>query len=75
MKFKTEVCLLSLAIALFVVSAFFYTYQMGTGSFSVFWTAFSYRGLALAFVGCGSVLTVTASVSFSKHDKELLSQV
>ena len=67
-KFKTEVCLLSLAIALFVIAAFFYTYQ----SFGVGWAASPYQDLAFAFVGCGSVLTATASVSISKHEKELV---
>ena len=75
MKFKTEVCLLTLAIALFLGSAFFYSYQMGTGSFSVLWAAFPFREIALAFVGFGSVLTVTATVSFSKHEKELINQI
>lgn len=71
MKFKTEVCLLSSAIALFAISAFFYTYQIGGGSFNVNWAAYPYRGLAIAFVGCGSVLMATASFSFSKHNKEI----
>lgn len=72
MKFKTEVCLLVLAITLFVVSAFFFSYQTGSAAFGVNWDPFPYRGYALAFVGFGSVLMVTASLSYSKRSKSIL---
>jgi len=74
LKFKTEVCLLVLAITLFAVSVFFYSYQGSVGysaTLSATW-AFPYRGIALAFVGCGSVSMVTASISYSKRSKNLL---
>jgi hypothetical protein len=65
MKFKTEVSLLLVAITLFAVAMFFYSYQ-GL-SF-----AYPYRGIALAFVGFGSVSMVTASISYSKRSKDIL---
>ncbi|MGD0071982.1 MAG: hypothetical protein ABSB71_10540 [Candidatus Bathyarchaeia archaeon] len=69
MQFKTEVCLLALAITLFVVSTFFFSYQTGSATFN---PPYPYRGYALAFVGFGSVLMVTASVSYSKRSKSIL---
>jgi hypothetical protein len=63
-KFKMEIFLLLIAIVLFAVSAFFYSYQGQTFSFD-----YPYRGYALSFVGFGSVLMVTASVSYSKRSK------
>jgi hypothetical protein len=53
------------AIALFAVSMFFYSYQ----SLSL---SYPYRGIALAFVGFGSVSMVTASISYSKRSKNIL---
>ena len=70
MKFKIEVLLLTLALTLFVVSAFFYGYH--TGNFSINWAIYTYRGYALAFVGSGSVLMVAASLSYSKRSKNIL---
>ncbi|MCW3999279.1 MAG: hypothetical protein NWE93_03475 [Candidatus Bathyarchaeota archaeon] len=71
MKFKVEVCLLALSIALFAAAMFFYTYQPADAALSL--TAASpYRGLALAFVGVGSVSMVTASVSYQKKTKHML---
>jgi hypothetical protein len=49
--------MLLIAIALFVVSAFFNSYQA------------AYRGYAISFVGFGSVLMVAASISYSKRSK------
>ena len=74
MKFKTEVCLLSLALVLFVVSAFFYSYQTGGSNFNVNWASYPYQGYALAFVSFGSVLTVTASFSYSKRGKNMFTE-
>jgi hypothetical protein len=73
MKFKTEVSLLLASITLFAVAMFFYSYQSGVGD-SVFnlSRAFPYRGIALAFVGFGSVSMVTASISYSKRSKNIL---
>jgi hypothetical protein len=66
MRFKTEVSLLLLAISLFAVAMFFYSYQSG------FDLIFPYRRIALAFVGFGSVSMVTASISYSKRSKNIL---
>ena len=74
MKFKTEVCLLSLALVLFVVSAFFYSYQTGGSNFGLNWASYPYQGYALAFVSFGLVLTVAASVSYSKRGKNLFNE-
>ena len=57
LKFKTEVSLLLLAITLFAVAMFFYSYQ---------------SGIALVFVGFGSVSMVTASISYSKRSKNII---
>jgi len=75
LEFKTEVCLLLLAITLFVVSVFFYSYPGAVGdsaSLSAGLASYPYRGIALAFVGCGSVSMVTASISYSKKSKDML---
>jgi hypothetical protein len=74
MKFKTEVCLLSLALALFVVGAFFYSYQTGSSNFSLNWASYPYQGYALAFVSFGLALTVTASVSYSRRGKNMFNE-
>ncbi len=66
MRFKTEVSLLVLAISLFAVAMFFYSYQNGLT------LVFPYRGIALAFVGVGSVSMVTASISYQKRSKNLI---
>jgi hypothetical protein len=72
LKFKTEVFLLTLSITLFVVSVIFYGYHLGSENLSVNWEAYPYRGYALAFVGFGSALMVTASLSYQKRGKNLL---
>jgi len=71
LKFKVEMGLLLMAIALFALSAFFYSYQtVSEGlTFSIGSSIYPYRVLALTFVGFGSVLTLTASVSYSKRSK------
>jgi len=70
-KFKAEMCLLLAAIALFVLSAFFYSYQaVSEGiTFSVASSSYPYRVYALTFLGFGSVLMLTASISYSKRSK------
>ena len=73
-KFKREIGLLSLALVLFVVSAFFYSYQTGGSNFNLNWASYPYQGYALAFVSFGLVLTVTASVSYSKHGKNMFAE-
>jgi hypothetical protein len=59
------------AITLFAVAMFCYSYQ--TGANTTLSLAFPYRGIALAFVGVGSVSMVTASISYSKKTKNILS--
>jgi len=49
---------------LFVVSAFFYSYE-GLALFD-----YPYRGLAISFVGFGSVLMIVASISYLKRSKD-----
>ncbi len=70
MNFKTEVSLLAFAITLFVVSVFFFSYPGSTTYLSLY--SYPYRGYALAFVGFGSVLMVTASLSYTKRSKNIL---
>jgi len=71
LKFKAEIVLLLMAIVLFVVSVYFYSYPMaGEGlSFSESLGSYPYRGYAITFVGFGSVLTLAASISYSKRSK------
>jgi hypothetical protein len=68
MNFKAEVFLLAFAITLFMVSAFFFSYQGGNASYLNL-SPYPYRGYALAFVGFGSLFMVTASLSFTKRSK------
>ena len=73
MKFKAEVCLLMFAITLFAVSMLFYSYQGAINDQAVLGLAsYPYRGIALAFVGVGSVSMVTASISYSKRSKNIM---
>lgn len=74
MKFKIEVSLLLLAITLFAVAMFFYSIQSGVGDSASrsLSSAYPYRGIALAFVGFGSVSMVTASISYSKKSKNII---
>jgi hypothetical protein len=70
MKFKTEICLLIAAIALFAVSAFLYSYETFSEGLS-FAASFEYpyQGHAFSFLGFGSILMVTASVSYLRRSK------
>jgi hypothetical protein len=72
-KFKAEICLLIVAIVLFALSAFFYSYEaVGEGlTFSAGIGSYPYRVYAISFVGFGSVLMLAASVSYSKRSKNL----
>lgn len=74
MKFKTEVCLLSLALLLFAISAFFYSYQTGNTDSAISWGAYPYQGYSFLLVAFGSVLTVAACVSYSKRGKNIFSE-
>jgi len=70
-KYKAEIGLLVAAIVLFALSAFFYSYQVSSESlaFSLDTSSYPYRIQALTFVGFGSVLMLTASISYSKRSK------
>jgi hypothetical protein len=78
LRFKLEVFLLSAAIALFVLSSFFYSYQIdnqnmyATGVYTAPVAAsFPYQTYAISFIGFGSLLMVVASISYQKKSKEL----
>ena len=73
-RFKVEMGLLLMAIALFALSAFFYSYQPSGESltYSLAASSFPYRIEALMFVGFGSVLMLTASISYSKRSKNFV---
>jgi hypothetical protein len=73
LKFKAEIGLLLVAMALFVVSVFFYSYLVVEEglSFSANLGSYPYRGIAFTFVGFGSVLMLAASISYSKRSKSL----
>ena len=76
MKFKAEICLLVAAIGLFAASAFLYSYKTfseGLNLVSSF--EYPYHGHALSFVGFGSLLMFTASVSFMKRSKTTSSKL
>jgi hypothetical protein len=69
-NFKAEICLLLVAIGLFALSAFLYSYetfQEGLTLASSF--EYPYRSYAISFVGFGSLLMVTASISYIKRSK------
>jgi hypothetical protein len=51
---------------------FFYSIQSGVGDNASMSLAYPYRGIALAFVGFGSVSMVTASISYSKRSKNII---
>jgi hypothetical protein len=70
MKFKGEIFMLLTAIALFAASAFLYsmaTTAQGLTASSA--PEFPYQGYAFSLVGLGSLLMVTASLSFLKRSK------
>jgi hypothetical protein len=66
--------LLLMAIALFALSAFFYSYQPSGESltYSLAASSYPYRIEALMFVGFGSALMLTASISYSKRSKNFV---
>jgi hypothetical protein len=66
-------CLLLAAITLFAVSAFFYSYQQVSdgATLNAVLGSSPYRAYGIMFVGFGSVLTLAASISYSKRSKNL----
>ena len=76
MKFKTEICLLMAAIALFAVSAFLYSYEtFGEGFTFASSFEYPYQGYAISFVGFGSILMVGASVLYLRRSKATSSKI
>ena len=71
MKFKREVFLLSLALSLFVISAFFYSYQTSNANLNMNWAAYPYQGYSLAMVVFGSLFTAAAFISYSKRGNNI----
>ncbi len=83
LRFKLEVTMLSIAIALFIVSSFFYSYQMENTTDTVYASinaaasaaVFPFRMYAVSLVGLGSVLMIAASISYQRRSKNLLQQI
>jgi uncharacterized protein (UPF0333 family) len=75
LQFKKEVSLLILALALFAVGTFFYTYQISSGETTLMSQSLVYpfRGAAIALVGIGSASMVVASISYSRKTKNMVS--
>ncbi len=76
LRFKLELGLLSIAIALFALSSFVYSYQpdavLSTFSAAAAMASFPYRMYAVSFVGFGSILMVAASISYQRRSKQLV---
>jgi uncharacterized protein (UPF0333 family) len=75
LQFKKEVSLLILALALFAVGTFLYTYQISSGETTLMSQSLvnPFRGVAIAFIGIGSASMVVASISYSKKTKNMVS--
>ena len=81
MRFKLEVCLLTAAIALFVLSSILYSYQVDNQSQVLYANglkeatatsaSFPYQTYALSSIGFGSILMIVASISYQKRSKQL----
>jgi TRAP-type C4-dicarboxylate transport system permease small subunit len=73
LQFKKEVGLLLLAISLFTIGTFFYSYQTTSSEATSLAASimYPYRSLALAFVGIGFASMVVASISYSRKNKDL----
>jgi phenolic acid decarboxylase len=66
LKFKTEIFLLLLAIALYIASAFFYSYE-ATWEGNIPVLNNPYRDYAIPLAGVASALLVIAAVLYSKR--------
>ena len=77
MKFKGEIFMLLAAIVLFAASAIFYSSTTSAeGQLTVASTPeFSYQGYAFSLVGLGTLLMVTASLSFLKRSRPTVMHV
>jgi hypothetical protein len=71
LQFKKEVALLLLAISLFTIGTFFYTYQASLAEGIIY----PYRSLALAFVGIGFASMVVASISYQRKTKNVAKEL
>ncbi len=81
MRFKLEVCLLTVAIALFILSSVLYSYQIDNQSQTMYAAglkeaapavaSFPYQTYAVSSIGFGSILMVIASISYQKRSKQL----
>jgi hypothetical protein len=73
LKYKIEIVLILTAIALFGLSAVFYSYSLAKPSelLSSGFNLYPYTGYAIVLVGFGSFFLVIASLSFSRRIKNL----
>jgi hypothetical protein len=77
LQFKKEAGLLLLAISLFTIATFFYTYQSTTAEATTLAAGivYPYRSLALAFVGIGFTSMVVASISYQRKTKNVAKEL
>ncbi len=77
MKFKGEIFMLLAAIILFAASAIFYsaTAASSQGLTVASTPEFPYQGYAFSLVGLGTLLMVTASLSFLKRSRPTVMHV
>jgi len=76
MKFKSEIFMLFAAIVLFAASAIFYSTTTSAQGLTVSSTPeFPYQGYAFSLVGLGTLLMVTASLSFLKRSRPTVMHV
>ena len=67
-KFKTEISLLMLSIALYILSAFCYSYEaLAEGTASVY---YPYQGYAVPLTVTASALLLVAAILYSKRQKQ-----
>ena len=76
MQFKKEVGLLVMAIFLFALATYFYSYVAASNETTALATdlIYPYRNFALTIVGVGFVSMVVASVSYSRKTKDNITQ-
>jgi hypothetical protein len=73
-KFKIEIFLLLMSIVLFTLSAFCFSYAIGSTAFIEALELHPYRSYAIPFVGFGGGLMAVASLSYSKRSKTAFSK-
>jgi uncharacterized membrane protein len=67
LKFKTEISLLVLSIALYILSAYCYSYEaLAEGTASIY---YPYKDYAVPLIVVASALLVIAAISYSKRRK------